>query len=92
MLTLLLDEGRRTELAAAAFANRIWRDVLQRWDDEIKPAAIARHRELAAIDLTALDEEDLVQSSLANEFGGQSAHVVGGCYDKDLRSFLRHPG
>jgi len=51
--------GRRTELAAAAFENRIWRDVLQRWDDEIKPAAIARHRELAAIDLTALDDEAL---------------------------------
>lgn len=51
--------GRRTELAAAAFENRIWRDVLQRWDDEIKPAAIARHRELAAIDLTALDDEGL---------------------------------
>jgi pyruvate,water dikinase len=51
--------GRRTEIAAAAFENRIWRDVLQRWDDEIKPAAIARHRELAAIDLTALDDEAL---------------------------------
>jgi pyruvate,water dikinase len=51
--------GRRTELAAAAFENRIWRDVLQRWDDEIKPAAIARHRELAAIDLTALDDAAL---------------------------------
>jgi pyruvate,water dikinase len=51
--------GRRTELAAAAFESRIWRDVLQRWDDEIKPAAIARHRELAAIDLTALDDEAL---------------------------------
>jgi pyruvate,water dikinase len=51
--------GRRTEIAAAAFENRIWRDVLQRWDDEVKPAAVARHRELAAIDLTALDDEAL---------------------------------
>jgi rifampicin phosphotransferase len=51
--------GRRTELAAAAFENRIWRDVLQRWDDEVKPAAIARHRELADVDLPALDDEGL---------------------------------
>ena len=33
--------GRRTALAAAAFEQRIWRDVLQRWDDEFKPASIA---------------------------------------------------
>jgi rifampicin phosphotransferase len=51
--------GRRTALAAAAFENRIWRDVLQRWDDEVKPAAIARHRELADVDLPALDDEGL---------------------------------
>jgi phosphohistidine swiveling domain-containing protein len=51
--------GRRMGIAAAAFENRIWRDVLQRWDDEIKPAAIARHRELADVDLTALDDDEL---------------------------------
>ena len=50
---------RRTAVAAAAFEQRIWRDVLQRWDDEIKPAAIARHRELADVDLSAIDDDDL---------------------------------
>jgi phosphohistidine swiveling domain-containing protein len=51
--------GRRTELAAAAFEHRIWRDTLRQWDDEIKPTAIARHRELADIDLTELTDDGL---------------------------------
>jgi rifampicin phosphotransferase len=48
--------GRRTEVAAAAFEQRIWRDVVERWDAEIKPAAIARHRELADVELADLDD------------------------------------
>jgi phosphohistidine swiveling domain-containing protein len=51
--------GRRTELAAAAFENKIWRDSMQAWDEEIKPAAIARHQALADVDLIALDTEGL---------------------------------
>jgi phosphohistidine swiveling domain-containing protein len=52
--------GRRTGLAAAAFEQRIWREVVQRWDDEFKPAAIERHRALAEIDLAALDDDELL--------------------------------
>lgn len=51
--------GRRTGLAAAAFEKRIWRDILKRWDDELKPHAISRHRELADVDLAALDDDGL---------------------------------
>jgi len=51
--------GRRTGLAAAAFDQRIWRDSIKLWDDECKPAAIARHRQFADVDLTALDDEGL---------------------------------
>jgi pyruvate,water dikinase len=51
--------GRRTGVAASAFERRIWRDVLERWDTELKPASIARHREFADVDLTALDDEGL---------------------------------
>ena len=51
--------GRRTGVAAAAFEGRIWRDVLARWDGELKPASIARHRQLADVDLTSLDDEGL---------------------------------
>ncbi len=52
--------GRRTGLAAAAFEQRIWRGILQRWDDELKPAAIATHREFAEVDLSALDDDGLL--------------------------------
>jgi phosphohistidine swiveling domain-containing protein len=51
--------GRRTGVAGAAFEQRIWRDVLERWDNELKPTSVARHRELAAVDLSALDDEGL---------------------------------
>jgi phosphohistidine swiveling domain-containing protein len=51
--------GRRTGVAAAAFENRVWRAALQSWDDDVKPAAIARHRQLADVDLEALDDDAL---------------------------------
>ena len=51
--------GRRTELAARAFDERIWREALRGWDEERKPASIARHQQLAAVDLHALDTEGL---------------------------------
>jgi pyruvate,water dikinase len=51
---------RRTGLAAAAFEQKIWRAVVQRWDEDIKPAAIARHRELADVDLGALSDAELL--------------------------------
>ena len=44
-------------MADAAFANRIWRDTLKYWDEEAKPRSIARHRELAAVDLPSLSDE-----------------------------------
>jgi phosphohistidine swiveling domain-containing protein len=50
---------RRAGLAAAAFEDRIWREALRYWDDEVKPAAVARHRELADVDLSSLDDEGL---------------------------------
>jgi phosphohistidine swiveling domain-containing protein len=46
---------RRTGVAAAAFANKIWRDDIVQWDNELKPAAIARHRELGDVELSDLD-------------------------------------
>lgn len=51
--------GRRTALAADAFERRIWREGMRRWDDEVKPAAIARHEEMAAVDLASLYTEGL---------------------------------
>jgi phosphohistidine swiveling domain-containing protein len=50
--------GRRVGVAAKALDDRIWRDAMRRWDDEIKPAAIARHRELD-VDVSALTDAEL---------------------------------
>jgi phosphohistidine swiveling domain-containing protein len=50
--------GRRAGVAAQAFEDRIWRAGIQRWDEELKPASVARHRELD-VDLTALGDAQL---------------------------------
>ncbi len=50
--------GRRAGVAAKAFEERIWRDAIRRWDDELKPASIARHRALD-VELSALDDAQL---------------------------------
>lgn len=50
---------RRAAVAAQAFVDKPWRAVLERWDREIKPAAVAKHQALAGVDLGALDPEGL---------------------------------
>lgn len=50
---------RRSERAANAFEQRIWREGLRRWDEELKPASIARHTAMAEVDLAVLDTEGL---------------------------------
>ena len=50
--------GRRTGVAAAAFETRIWREGIRRWDEELKPASVARHQSLD-VDLAALDGAQL---------------------------------
>lgn len=52
--------GRRTDVAARAMADRIWRDEIANWDAEVKPAAQARHRELGSVDLGTLDDAALL--------------------------------
>ena len=51
--------GRRTSLAEAAFADKMWRQDLEMWDTECKPASIDRHKELGAVDLSVLSESEL---------------------------------
>ena len=48
--------GRAEEL----FEGRLWREQLRAWDETIKPASIATHRELQAVDPDSLSDEDLV--------------------------------
>ena len=63
--------GRRTEIAARAMDERIWRDEIQEWDAHVKPASQARHRELGAVDLTALDD-----AALRDHLQTCTAHVT----------------
>ena len=50
----------RIAAAERAFAERIWRDDRERWDAGLKPASIAAHRRLQAVDPTALDTAALL--------------------------------
>lgn len=50
---------RRHKVAARAIAEKQWRADLTRWDEIDKPAAIARHRAIQAVDVAALDDAAL---------------------------------
>jgi pyruvate,water dikinase len=57
-----LHPGMRKRIAAGkqAFANKIWREDLKKWDEEHKPASIKRMLALQSVDLASLDTEKLV--------------------------------
>lgn len=46
--------------AEELYAGKLWREQLRAWDDTIKPASIAAHRELQSVDPDGLDTDDLV--------------------------------
>lgn len=50
---------QRFARAEEVYAKKLWREQLQEWDDRVKPAAIAAHREIQAVDPDALSDEDL---------------------------------
>jgi pyruvate,water dikinase len=56
---LIAEIGRRNERAEAVLAGRLWRDVLDRWDKELKPASIQAHLRLARVDLEQLSDAQL---------------------------------
>ena len=51
----------RIETSARAFTERFWRADLARWDEVDKPAAIAAHRALQAVDPATLSDEGLAE-------------------------------
>ncbi|HET9201015.1 MAG TPA: PEP-utilizing enzyme [Dehalococcoidia bacterium] len=51
---------RRIKSARTVYDRKPWRDDLRYWEDEIKPAVIARNKELQAVDVQALSSEDLL--------------------------------
>jgi phosphohistidine swiveling domain-containing protein len=50
----------RFERAQEVIAGKLWREQLREWDESYKPAAIAQHRQLQAVEPDALSDEDLV--------------------------------
>ena len=50
----------RFQRAEETFARKLWREQLREWDEERRPAAIAKHRELQSVDPDALSDDELV--------------------------------
>jgi rifampicin phosphotransferase len=50
----------RFQRAEEAIQGKLWREQLREWDETFKPRSIAKHRELQAVDLDALSDEELV--------------------------------
>jgi pyruvate,water dikinase len=52
--------SERLKTSAMAFERKLWREDLQIWDQETKPAAIRDHLELQAVDPSTLTTEELL--------------------------------
>jgi rifampicin phosphotransferase len=50
----------RLRTSQTVFEQRVWREDLERWDRDVKPAAIRAHLELLAVEPRALDTEELL--------------------------------
>ena len=51
----------RFQRAAEVFEKKLWREQLREWDETFKPASIATHRELQAIDPDQLSDAELAE-------------------------------
>jgi pyruvate,water dikinase len=60
-----------------AIENKLWREDLKRWDEEVKPDSIRRNLELQAITPESLDHDGLVQ------------HMID-CYENASEMIYRH--
>jgi len=54
------DIQARLVTSATVFERKLWREDLERWDREVKPAAIRDHLELLAVDPSGLGTDDLL--------------------------------
>ena len=60
LLTRLVPKMRkRIAVSEQAFADKQWRADLKNWDEVDKPAAIARHLEIQAVDVSGLSDAEL---------------------------------
>jgi pyruvate,water dikinase len=67
----------RLRESAKAFEEKRWRADLDEWDNVDRPAAIAKHRAIQAVDVSALDDDQL------------AAHIEV-CRDHTAESFFLH--
>jgi len=51
--------GRRLAAATNAFETKLWRQDLDEWDNNAKPASIAKHRSFGDVDLGGLNADEL---------------------------------
>jgi phosphohistidine swiveling domain-containing protein len=51
---------QRLATSATVFERKLWREDLERWDREVKPAAVRKHLELLAVDPAMLSTGDLL--------------------------------
>ncbi len=49
----------RIQRAQEVFEGRLWREQLREWDEVVKPASIATHREIQEVDPDALSDDEL---------------------------------
>jgi len=68
---------RRIRKATEVFATRLWREDVEKWDRELKPAIEKQNRALQSVDLGALSDEQL------------AAHLDR-CFDAVRRGVVQH--
>ena len=60
-----------------AIENKLWREDLKRWDEEIKPDSIRRNQKLQSVSPESLSTEELIQ------------HLID-CYENLIEMWYRH--
>jgi pyruvate,water dikinase len=51
---------RRIATAPAVIEQKLWREDMRRWDDEVRPDSIARNRRIQAVDVAALGDAEFL--------------------------------
>ena len=76
--------------------GKLWREQLREWDEEKKPAAIAKHREIQAVDPASLNDDELVEylrrlprPPLGDDHAAHDLHRRRGDPDRRLRRARR---
>ncbi len=68
---------RRLHTSASVFERKLWREDLERWDRNVKPAAIRAHLELLAVDPETLGTPELLG-------------YIGRCRENQIQSAYLH--